>query len=127
VESVTWPGRHFTQAELMCRCGRTACDAPTIPEPGLVTLLDDLRDTVGGPLVVTSGLRCAAHNAALGGDPTSGHLTGTEADLACPTSRARYRLLTAAFARGVPRVGIYQKHIHIGLRSALPQDVCWWG
>jgi len=45
------------------------------------TLLDDLREAWGGPLIVTSGFRCKALNKAVGGSPTSDHPYGYVADL----------------------------------------------
>jgi uncharacterized protein YcbK (DUF882 family) len=113
----TLMARYFTLEEFLCRCGLDNCDAPPAPHPGLVAMLDMLRDALGEPLVVTSGLRCAAHNAALGGEPASGHLTGTEADVACGSSRVRHRLLAHAYGLGISRIGIYPKHVHLGISS----------
>lgn len=44
-------------------------------------LLQPLRDAWGGPITITSGYRCAALNAVVGGSRTSAHLTGYAADL----------------------------------------------
>lgn len=123
-----WPGRHFQPSEFLCQCGRDSCDAPTIPEPALVALLDGIREDLWEPITITSGLRCSAHNAALGGEVDSGHLTGTEVDVACPTSAFRFRLVSAALRHGVRRLGIYKRHVHIGLSTTpLPKDVMWLG
>jgi len=118
-------GRHFRLEEFRCRCGRPTCDAPTVPAPALVSLLDNIRDDVGVPLTITSGLRCSFWNQHEGGEPNSGHLTGTEADVACPTSRLRYFLLVSAITRGVRRIGIGKSFVHFGVATGLPQDVIW--
>jgi hypothetical protein len=122
---VTPWGRWFTAAEWACRCGRAACDAPTVPEPALVAMLDRLRDALGAPLVITSGLRCTVWNAREGGQPDSGHLIGTEVDVAVPTSGYRYRLLYEALTLGVKRIGIGNTFCHLGVSRTLPQDVIW--
>ena len=44
-------------------------------------VLDPLREAWGKPIVVTSGYRCAALNKAVGGVPTSMHLSGHAADI----------------------------------------------
>lgn len=44
-------------------------------------VLDPLRAAWGRPLTVTSGYRCAELNNAVGGVPTSMHLTGHAADI----------------------------------------------
>lgn len=119
-------GRHFDSREWLCQCARPDCDAPTIPDPALVALCDTLRDAVDAPLGITSGLRCTFWNDHEHGEPQSGHLTGTEVDLACPTSRFRFRLLQAIFSRNVTRVGIGKTFVHVGLSTTpLPQSVVW--
>jgi zinc D-Ala-D-Ala carboxypeptidase len=45
------------------------------------TILDPIRDHVGRPVRVTSGYRCAALNARIGGSPTSQHSKGEAADI----------------------------------------------
>lgn len=44
-------------------------------------VLDPLREAWGKPIMVTSGYRCAALNKAVGGVPTSMHLSGHAADI----------------------------------------------
>lgn len=48
-------------------------------------VLQPLRDEMGHPIVVTSGFRCAALNAAVGGAKHSQHICGQAADLVPPT------------------------------------------
>lgn len=54
-------------------------------------VLDPLRRAWGRPLRVTSGYRCAAVNRAVGGVPTSMHLSGHAADITTgnPTDNRR--------------------------------------
>lgn len=50
----------------------------------LVTnVLQPLRDAWGKPLKINSGYRCKELNAAVGGVPTSQHVKGEAADVAC--------------------------------------------
>lgn len=51
----------------------------------LMKFLDNVRDAWGGAIIVNSGYRCEELNAAVGGKPTSGHLSGYAADLRMPT------------------------------------------
>jgi zinc D-Ala-D-Ala carboxypeptidase len=46
-----------------------------------LTLLQPLRDAWGSGIIISSGYRCPRLNAAVGGSPTSGHVTGYAADL----------------------------------------------
>lgn len=47
----------------------------------LASQLEKVRDCAGGPLFVTSGYRCPALNALVGGSPGSDHMLGLAADI----------------------------------------------
>lgn len=119
---------HFSRREFACRCG---CGADAV-SPALVELLERIREFTVRPIVIRSGCRCPAHNAAAGGTPTSAHLTDVAAwefceaaDLATTTSRDRYHLLRAALAAGTPRIGIGRDFVHVDIDPALEQEVLW--
>jgi len=46
--------------------------------------LERIRESLGKPIVVTSGYRSKAVNAAVGGKETSQHVRGEAADIICP-------------------------------------------
>lgn len=76
------PGRlspHFFRSEFACHCG---CGL-AVADAELIRVLEDLREAFGGRKTrITSGCRCAAHNARIGGAPASKHLSGLAADIA---------------------------------------------
>lgn len=75
-----WSGiRHFTRQEFACRCGRCG-GFPAEPEERLVRLADEVREHFGAAALVSSGVRCMAHNAAVGGVANSRHLSGKAMD-----------------------------------------------
>jgi len=77
-----WDGiRYFSKGEFACRCGRCG-GFPAEPEEALVRLAEAVREHFDAPVAVSSGVRCAAHNAAVGGVANSRHLTGKAVDLA---------------------------------------------
>lgn len=108
--------RHFTLAELLVtsranfrQAQAEAASAPvTLGALGALarTILDPIRDHVGGPVRVNSGLRCPALNAATpGASKTSQHVRGEAADIAVPGwTDAQLRDLWAwiAFESGLP-------------------------
>ena len=67
----------FQVRELRCRDGT---DTVMVDE-ALVLLLQCIREHFGKPVVITSGYRTAAHNAAVGGAKSSQHLYGRAADI----------------------------------------------
>lgn len=72
---------HFRREEFRCRCGGKACNGfPAEPEEGLVRLAETVRGHFGVPVILSSGVRCPAHNRAVGGVANSRHLQGKAMD-----------------------------------------------
>ena len=72
-----WDGiKYFEQSEFRCRCG---CGADEMNET-LIRVADRVRDHFGRPVSVSSGRRCAKHNAKVGGVSNSRHLSGKAMD-----------------------------------------------
>lgn len=72
----------FKQIESRCKCGNCTGKSHHQPlEDGLLTKLDLLRVIINAPITITSGWRCAEHNAAVGGAEKSYHLIGRAADI----------------------------------------------
>jgi len=108
---------HFDSAEFKCRC----CDYGTNPgdvSDELLVALEDLRAHFGGhPVVLNSGCRCKAHNAAVGGASSSQHLLGTAADL--NVSRQSPKTVADYLASRYPNkygIGRYASFTHLDVR-----------
>jgi zinc D-Ala-D-Ala carboxypeptidase len=114
--------QHFEEREFLCKhCGAGAGQI----SQRLIAMLEKIRQVYDRPMRVASGFRCPEHNAAVGGAPSSAHLTGEAADIFCVFSGDRFDLLGSALAAGARRVGIGDSFIHIDVSTTLPQDVCW--
>lgn len=111
--------------EFHCRCGRSECDAPKRPHADLLLMLAEIGKDLGAALRVASGMRCHIWNQKQGGIAISGHLNGTEADVIAPSTRERHVILASAYRHGVPRIGIGEAYVHIGIKSRLDQQVTW--
>lgn len=73
--------KHFEKSEFACKCGGVHCNGfPAEPDKRLVALLDDIRDASNTPCIISSGVRCERHNAAVGGVANSYHKKGRAAD-----------------------------------------------
>ena len=119
---------YFTAAEMLCKCGRPDCEAPGFVTAALLDPLNALRERVGHPLIVTSGLRCAFWNQHEGGADDSEHLTGEGVDLATTTGAERWDLLRATFAGAAPlftRIGIGRAFVHFGVSVTLARGRVW--
>lgn len=81
-EQVNWNEvKYFTRDEFKCKCGGKYCNGfPAEPNKVLITVADRVRAHFGKPMTVNSGVRCEAHNAAVGGVANSRHKLGKAMD-----------------------------------------------
>jgi len=113
--------KNFIAREFMCKCGK--CQGNKI-SVDLIGKLQKIRDAFG-TLTITSGYRCPAHNASIGGAKDSQHVQGTAADM--QSAGAPVETLFK-FIRGNINhkggLGFYKKKnfIHMDVR---PQEVTW--
>ena len=72
--------RYFKRSEFACKCGRCG-GFPAEPREEMVRIADKIRAHFGAPAHVVSGLRCPAHNKAVGGKANSQHMYGEACDI----------------------------------------------
>jgi len=106
---------NFRLSEFYCPCCGKAKISTALPR-----LLQQIRDEVGEPLTISSGYRCAKHNAEVGGVPNSDHTKGLAVDIPISESALRYRLVRAIMLADTPYVRIYPGHVHI---SCVPAKI----
>ncbi len=91
-----------------------------VVQPRLVAHLQGLRDTIGGPLTVTSGYRNPAYNASVGGVTYSRHQYGDGADLEAGGYSVE-ALGDLCYGEGADYVGLYEDgHTHCDWRDGTP-------
>ena len=112
--------KNFTRGEFACACGCGLADI----SPLLVARLQAIRETIGKPVQINSGCRCATQNDEAGGNSFSSHLHGFAADIRCDNSRDRKTLLALAL-REFRRVGVGKDFIHVDVDPVKVQGVCW--
>lgn len=108
---------NFWSGEFYCKCG--IC-ARQIVEKELVERLEHLRNSVGHPLLVNSGYRCARHNELVGGRPNSAHLYGKAADIS--SSGLTGKEIAQHAERYFDRIGVADSWIHV---DVLPGAARW--
>lgn len=75
---------HFARDEYRCDCAGSCDGFPAEPQPELVSRVEALRQAVGAPVIITSGVRCEKRNEEVGGVAWSFHKRGAAADLYSP-------------------------------------------
>ena len=103
---------HFSRAEFACKCG---CGRDTV-DMELLAICEAVRYVEGGPVTVTSGHRCEAHNERVGGSGRSQHLHGRAADLAVSSPREVYEWLCRRYPDQYG-FGLYAQWVHVDSRS----------
>lgn len=112
--------KYFEKDEFNCTC----CDKNEMSE-SFIDRLDTARGTASVPFRISSGYRCSAHNAEVGGKPTSSHLKGLAADINVISSLARFNILRGLIFAGFKRIGIGSNFIHVDEDQEKAQEVTW--
>jgi uncharacterized protein YcbK (DUF882 family) len=109
----------------------TEFDSPDVQGSGqmmdkaFLSMLDEIREIVGEPLIITSGYRTPAHNESVNGVESSSHLKGLAVDIAVRNSRMRFKLINAIQEVGISRIGIADNFIHIDIDPDKDKNVIW--
>ena len=67
---------YFKRTEFACKCG---CGFDSV-DAELLQALTKIREHFNAPIEITSGNRCAKHNATIGGEEKSAHIRGLACD-----------------------------------------------
>ncbi len=110
--------KYFSRKEFACKCGKCG-GFPVEPDLNMVRVADAIRERLGVPVGVNSGVRCRNHNSAVGGASSSQHLYGTAADLGKPSgvSVATMVAIAEELMPNTGGIGIYSWGIHIDSRK----------
>lgn len=119
-EAIGWDGiKHFKKSEFACKCDKYCNGYPADVDLKMVKWADAIRERIGKPIPINSGLRCKTHNTNVGGVSNSQHLYGTAADLGCPAgvTPAKMASIAEEIMGNTGGVGIYSWGIHIDSRK----------
>jgi len=112
-------------------------DSPDMPNSGInmdasfLQLLDQCRETAGTPFKITSGYRTKEYNQSLKdrgykASKNSAHLKGLAVDIAATDSVTRFKIISAALAVGINRIGVANSFIHLDKDPDKPAQNCVW-
>ena len=114
--------KYFSAAEFK-RC-TPSCTIDQMDDKFLLTL-DALRAQAGIPLKLSCAYRSVAWDKSKGRDGKSAHCKGLAADIVCNSSSTRSKIIRAAHAIGIRRIGIGNNFIHVDTDASKAQDVIW--
>jgi len=111
----------FSDKETKCpHCGANGMDKFFMKK------LDDLRRSLGRPVILNSAFRCKEHNAAVGGKPNSAHLAGMAADIKINNSEELWLVVKYAYRAGFARIGVGANLVHVDSADQfLPSPRMW--
>lgn len=90
----------------------------------LCALLDEVREELGHPILVSSGYRSPEVNAAVGGSKTSAHCQGLAVDFTCPGVGSPLEVARRIAAMGLEfdqLIHEFGTWVHLGLRDDAPR------
>lgn len=114
--------KYFAPAEFE-RC-TPSCSIEDMDQRFLNTL-DALRAQAGIPLVLNCAYRSREYDIKKGRSGNSAHTRGLAADIRCNANGTRMKIVKAALALGICRIGIGKNYIHVDTDKSLPQEVLW--
>jgi zinc D-Ala-D-Ala carboxypeptidase len=106
---------HFNISEFTCK-GSDCCGNVSPVSLELIFRLQDLRDHLNRPLIISSGFRCRPHNHNVGGSPTSLHMFGMAADILLPKGMQAAEFYTVANTFTFARCYFYYWGVHVDVR-----------
>lgn len=112
--------KYFERSEFKCKCGGKYCNGyPAEIDMEMVKIADVIRERLGKPIRVNSGVRCETHNANVGGEKASQHLYGKASDLRAPSgvTPAQMAEIAEELLPNSGGIGIYSWGIHIDTRE----------
>lgn len=120
---------HFSLAELTASDtakARKIDNTPSAAVKGnlvrLAAVLEQVRALVNGPIIVSSGYRSPALNAAVGGAANSAHVQGLAADITSPRMTAKALAVLIRESNIQFDQLIYENTwVHIGLQAGAPR------
>lgn len=114
-----WPCVYFKPQEIACRGSGLLMLTPESRDA--LKRLDDLRRVMGHPLIVNSGYRSPAHNAAVGGAKRSKHMEGIAFDISMANVDP-HRFEAEARKLGFNGIGLYPPQKPSGARNFIHID-----
>jgi len=113
--------KNFKRTEFQCPdCGK---NKPL--DPKLIYLLQSLREKIGKPIYITSGLRCRKYNRKIGGYRYSPHLLGKAVDIHAK-NMGIIDLAIEAKKIGFSRIGLYPFNHFIHIDVVRPYRSASW-
>jgi len=112
--------KYFKEIEFQ-RC-TPQCSLQNMDQKFMNTL-DALRAQAGIPLVLNCAFRSAAYDKAKGRSGNSAHTRGKAVDIRCNSSATRLKIVQAALAIGIRRIGVAGTFVHVDTDSSLPNGI----
>lgn len=123
---------HFSLEELTFSEYAIRNGIDNTPSPDIITnlsrlswWLEELRQDIGKPIIVSSAYRCPAVNKGIGGSKTSAHMQGLAADIKCASmtpldlaKQTAQMMFTTGYDQVIHEFG---RWVHVGLSDVVVQ------
>lgn len=113
---------NFGAHEFECKCYKCGLGLKDMDED-FISRLELARVIAGVKFILTSAIRCEAHNRNVGGSETSAHLKGLAVDIKAEKSHERFKIIYGLIKAGFKRILIYKDFIHVDEDPSKPQEI----
>lgn len=110
--------KNFSAEELKCSC----CGEYGVQQFAL-DKLQEIRDSVGRPLTVTSSYRCSNHPVEKRKSKPGTHNQGIAFDIQVSNGSERHELVSKGLSHGATGIGVANTFVHLDWRTGTP--VVW--
>lgn len=116
--------KEFTESEFACKCGNCNLGYDDMDDK-LLSKLFTARKKANMPFIITSAIRCEAHNEKVGGVHDSSHLRGMAVDIRFINGIDLLVKVRELLAAGFRRLGVNwkKKFIHVDVDPGKPQGM----
>jgi len=112
--------KYFRPQEFVCRhCGRVKIHKK------IIDTLEELREYLGKPIIITSAYRCPIWNKLIGGVPNSAHTRGYAVDIRATDSKTRHQIINFLMQKGINRIGLAPVFLHFDIDPDKPAPAIW--
>lgn len=115
--------RSFKEREWACKCKNCNQAAPHKMQAHVMDAIQNIRDMVGRPLVLTSAYRCPKHPEEAKKAKPGQHSEGLAVDIQVADGAQRYEIIQLGLMAGATGIGVAKSFIHLDWRVGVP--VVW--
>ena len=113
----------FAISEMACKCGK--CGGLALMDHEFMLKLQDMRHSLGRPMVIASGYRCRQHPVEARKSAPGAHARGMAADIQVRGGAERLEMMMVGLECGMRSFGVAKGFVHVDTSDHRGADMLW--